>query len=181
VIILWASGFASLLPLAFSSDAAAASGAETYKARCAQCHDGAAAGAPRVGVPADWRKRTDKGYAGLLRSAKAGVHAAAMEPEDDVASALRYMLLTINVSADLPARSPDVRVDDTTLALAVADALLSAQIGGVQILARDGRITLTGKVDNAAAAARAVRAAQSTPGVREIENRLVSNEAPGRD
>jgi hypothetical protein len=185
VIILWASGFASLLPLAFSSDAAAASAADTYKAKCALCHDSGATGAPRVGLPADWRQRADKGYAGLLRSAMQGVHAAATPPEDDVAAALRYMLSTVNLAADLPAasapRSAALQVDDSTLALAVADALLNAKIGGVQILARGGRITLTGKVENAAAAARALKAAQSTPGVRDVENRLVSPETSGRN
>ena len=153
--------------------------------KCASCHDGGASGAPRVGLPADWRTRADQGYAALLRSALQGVHAAATPPEDDVAAALRYMLSTVNLPADLPAgsaaRSAGIRVDDSTLALAVADALLSAKIGGVQILARDGRITLTGKVDNAAAAVRALKAAQSTPGVRAVENRLVSPETAGRD
>jgi hypothetical protein len=180
--MLWISLSGSLLLLAFSSGAAAAAGAEIYKAKCAQCHDGGVAGAPRVGLPADWRDRSGKGFAGLQRSAVQGVHAG--QPENDVAAALRYMLSTVNLSADLPqsaARSSDVRVDDTTLALAVADALLSAKIGGVQILARDGRITLTGEVADSAAAARAVSAAQSTPGVRAIENRLSLTDPSGRN
>lgn len=114
-----------------------------------------------------------------------GVHAATTPPEDDVAAALRYMLSTVNLSADLAGgsspRSAALQVDDSTLALAVADALLSAKIGGVQILARGGRITLTGTVENAAVAARALKAAQSIPGVRDVENRLVSRETSGRD
>jgi cytochrome c5 len=195
VIILWTSRFASsLLLLGVSPAAPAASGAETYKLKCALCHDSGATSAPRVGFPADWRKRADKGYAGLLRSALQGVPGSAMLPkagfaelgEDEVASAVRYMLSTVNLTADLPAAPPApagraaasafVRVDDVTLALSVADALLRAKIGGVQIEARDGRITLKGMVDDAAAAARALRAAQATPGVREIENRLISAE-----
>src|SRR3954468_21653210 len=177
--------FASLLPLGFLSAATAASGAETYKANCAQCHNSDAAGAPRVGLPADWRERSSKGFAGLLRSATQGVHAAARQPENDVAAALRCMLSSVTLPVDLPAanaaRSTAAPVDDTTLALAVADALLSAKIGGGQILARDGRITLTGEVENAAVAARAVSAAQSIPGVRKIENRLSATGTSGRD
>jgi osmotically-inducible protein OsmY len=67
-------------------------------------------------------------------------------------------------------------VDDITLALAVADALVKAKIGGVKIEARDGRVSLVGMVENAAALKRALAAAQSVPGVREIDNRLASGE-----
>jgi hypothetical protein len=67
-------------------------------------------------------------------------------------------------------------VDDTTLAMDVALALLKARIGGVQIEARSGRVTLKGVVDDAAAARRALQAAQGVAGVREVENRLVSAE-----
>jgi cytochrome c5 len=167
---------------------------DVYKAKCALCHDAGATGAPRIGLPADWRKRADKGYAGLLRSALQGVPGTAMLPkagfpelgEDEVAGAVQYMLATVNLTRDLPAAAPApagsatastfVRVDDVTLAVSVADALVSAKIGGVQIEARDGRITLKGVVDDAAAAARALKAAQAVPGVRQIENRLVSAE-----
>jgi cytochrome c5 len=194
VIILWISRFASLLLLGFSSAAPAASGLETYRAKCSLCHDSGATGAPRIGLPADWRKRADKGYAGVLRSALQGVPGTAMLPkagfpelgDDEVAAAVQYMLATVNLTADLPAATPAppgrpaastlVRVDDVTLALAVADALVSAKIGGVQIEAREGRVTLKGMVDDAAAAARALKAAQAVAGVREIENRLVSAE-----
>jgi cytochrome c5 len=166
---------------------------EVYKAKCALCHDAGATGAPRIGLPADWRKRADKGYAGLLRSALQGVPGTAMLPkagfpelrEDEVADAVRYMLATVNLPADLPAAEPataakpaarTVRVDDVTLAVSVADALVSAKIGGVQVEVRDGRVTLKGMVDDAAAVARALKAAQAVGGVREIENRLVSAE-----
>jgi hypothetical protein len=66
-------------------------------------------------------------------------------------------------------------VDDATLAMDVAEALLRARIGGVQIEARGGRITLKGVVD-AASARRALQAARAVAGVREIEDRLVSAE-----
>src|SRR5690554_5536869 len=74
-----------------------------------------------------------------------------------------------------PAPAP-AGVDDVTLAVAVADALVRARIGGVQIEARGGRITLKGVVGDAAAARRALQAARSVAGVREIEDRLVSAE-----
>jgi hypothetical protein len=62
------------------------------------------------------------------------------------------------------------------LAAAGAETLVGAKIGGVQVVARGGHITLKGMVDDAAAAARALNAAQAVPGVREIENRLISAE-----
>jgi osmotically-inducible protein OsmY len=80
------------------------------------------------------------------------------------------------VKAQAQARRPPVRVDDITLAMSVADALINAKIGGVQVVAREGRITLKGMVDDAAAVARALKAAQAVPGVGEIENRLISAE-----
>ena len=60
--------------------------------------------------------------------------------------------------------------------MSVADALVNAKIGGVQVVAREGHITLKGMVDDAAAVARALKAAQGVAGVRAIENRLVSAE-----
>jgi len=80
-----------------------------------------------------------------------------------------------------PPRSTAALVDDTTLALEVAAALQKARIGGVQIEARSGRVTLKGVVDDAAAARRALQAAQGVAGVREVENRLVSAEILERD
>jgi cytochrome c5 len=194
VIILWVSRFASLLLLSFSSGAPAASGAETYRAKCALCHDAGATGAPRIDRPADWTKRAEKGYAGLLRSAMQGMPGTAMLPkagfaelsESEVSEALRYMVLGLGlqlgelakgpVKAPAQAGRPAARVDDITLAMSVADALVNAKIGGVQVVAREGHITLKGVVDDAAALARALKAAQGVAGVREIENRLVSAE-----
>jgi cytochrome c5 len=192
-IIRVISRFASLLLPALPLAAHAASGAETYQAKCALCHDAGATAAPRVGRPADWAQRSAKGYAGLLRSALLGVPGTAMLPkagfpelrEEEVGAAVRHMLASVNLPADLapaqpaaaPPRAPRstaALVDDTTLALEVASALQKARIGGVQIEARSGRVTLKGVVDDAAAARRALQAAQGVAGVREIENRLVS-------
>ena len=191
-IIIVFSRIASLLLPALPFAALAASGAETYKAKCALCHDAGATAAPRVRQPADWKERAAKGYAGLLRSALQGVPGTAMLPKagfpelpaDDVAAAVRYMLSSVGLPPDLPAsvavtapppgRAALAPVDDVTLAMDVAAALLKARIGGVQIEARGGRITLKCVVDDAAAARRALQAAQSVAGVCDIENRLVS-------
>ena len=190
--ILVVSRSGSLLLPALPFAALAASGADTYKAKCALCHDAGATAAPRVRQPGDWKERAAKGYAGLLRSALQGVPGTAMLPKagfpelpaDDVAEAVRYMLSTVDLPPDLPASVAAVepppggaalaRVDDATLAMDVAAALLRARVGGVQIEVRSGRITLKGVVDDAAAARRALQAAQAVAGVREIENRLVS-------
>ena len=100
---------------------------------------------------------------------------------------------SVDLPPDLPAAAPasapaakpyvpfEARVDDATLALSVVQALLGARVGGVQVEARNGRVVLKGVVDDAAAAARAKRAAQSVTGVREIEDRLVSADAFERD
>jgi cytochrome c5 len=186
---------ASLLLLACSPAALGASGAEVYKVKCALCHDSGATNAPRSGRPADWTRRADKGFAGLMRSAMQGVPSTAMLPkagfpeltETEIADAVRYMLASAGLPPDLPARAAapeaplpgagasfEARVDDAKLSLSVAEALILARIGGVQIEARNGRVVLKGVVDDAAAAARALRATKAVAGVREVESRLVS-------
>ena len=175
--------------------AALASASDVYREKCALCHDSGATSAPRAGRPADWAQRADKGYAGLLRSALQGVPGTAMLPragfpelrEEEVGEAVRYLLASVNLPPDLPAKASAaapaapaprravsiVPVDDVTLAVAVADALVSARIGGVQVESRSGRITLKGVVNDKASAERALKAAQSVAGVRDIDNRLV--------
>jgi hypothetical protein len=175
--------------------ARAATGAEVYKVKCALCHDSGATSAPRSGRPSDWTKRAEKGFAGLMRSALQGVPNTAMLPkagfpeltESEIADAVRYMLASAGLPPDLPPRATapeppppgagasfEARVDDAKLAMSVAEALLLARVGGVQIEARNGRVVLKGVVDDAAAAARALRATQGVAGVRGVENRLVS-------
>jgi len=171
-----------------------AAASDVYKAKCALCHDSGATGAPRAGRPGDWTRRAEKGYAGLLDAALKGVPSTAMLPkagfpeltDAQVAEAVRYLLSTVNLDESLRASAAPARparpratmgpVDDVTLAVSVADALVQAKIGGVQVVAAQGRITLKGVVDDAAAVKRALEAAQGVPGVREIENRLVSAE-----
>jgi cytochrome c5 len=183
-----------LLALAAALASANSFASDVYKAKCALCHDAGATGAPRIDRPADWAKRAGKGYAGLLRSAVQGVPNTAMLPkagfpelsENEVDEALRHMVSTLGLRLGEPAkerggvekqaRQRAPRVDDRTLAAAVAGALRGVRVGGVQVEAHDGRVTLKGMVDDAAAAARALTAAQAVAGVREIENRLVSAE-----
>jgi osmotically-inducible protein OsmY len=96
------------------------------------------------------------------------------------------LLPALPLAAEAPPAKPraavaDAAVDDASLALDVAAALLRARIGGVQIVARRGRITLKGVVEDAAAARRALQAAQTVAGVREVEDRLVSAKTFGPD
>ena len=197
VIILFISlSGGSVLLGAPALESRAAGPADTYKEKCALCHDGGATGAPRLGLPQDWAKRAQKGYAGLLRSAMQGMPGTAMLPkagfaeltETEVAGVVRYMLASVNLPGDLapgeaaelaPLRSPgsfEARVDDATLALSVAQALAQAKVGGVQIEAKNGRVVLKGVVNDAATAARAKRTVQGVAGVRELEDRLVPAE-----
>jgi osmotically-inducible protein OsmY len=73
-----------------------------------------------------------------------------------------------------PATAIDPAADDLALALDVADALREANIGGVQIQARAGRVVLKGALADEKAVARAVDIAKRVPGVKEIESRLVA-------
>jgi cytochrome c5 len=171
----------------------AAFASDVYKEKCALCHDAGATNAPRLGRSEDWGRRAEKGYAGLLRSALQGVPGTAMLPkagfpeltEAQVGEAVRYMLASVGLPPDLPARAPrsaaarpapssDQLVDDLTLSLEVANALRDAKIGGVQIEARSGRVVLKGVLADAKAVARAVDIAKHVPGVSEIEDRLVA-------
>jgi cytochrome c5 len=182
-----------MLAFAATLACAHAGAAEIYKEKCALCHDAGATNAPRLGRSEDWGRRAEKGYAGLLRSALQGVPGTAMLPkagfpeltEAQVGEAVRYMLASVGLPPDLPARAPrsaaarpapssDQLVDDLTLSLEVANALRDAKIGGVQIEARSGRVVLKGVLADAKAVARAVDIAKHVPGVSEIEDRLVA-------
>lgn len=65
-------------------------------------------------------------------------------------------------------------VDDATLARDVAVALQRVRIGGVRVESTNGVVALMGVVDDNNAVRTALAAAQAVPGVREIDNRLVS-------
>ena len=178
----------------------AAGGDEIYKQHCALCHDSGATLAPRVGQPAEWLQRVEKGRAGLLRSAREGVSGTAMQPRagfpelsnDDLAAALDYMLSTLGLSIRPVAeekvvqRPPPValaRVDDTTLVANVAEAvrqriaprakLEGARVAGVTVEARQGRVALRGMVDSSRLIREAEDAALGVAGVVEVDNHLV--------
>jgi len=186
-------GMLRMLAFAATLACAHAGASEIYKEKCALCHDAGATNAPRVGRSEDWGRRAEKGYAGLLRSALQGVPGTAMLAkagfpeltEAQVGEAVRYMLASVGLPPDLPARaqrsaaarpapSSDQLADDLTLSLEVANALRDAKIGGVQIQARAGRVVLKGVLADAKAVARAVEIAKHVPGVREIDDRLVA-------
>lgn len=172
--------------LAVFAASAAASGEDTYRQKCALCHDAGATQAPRVGQPADWTPRIGKGYTGLLRSALQGVPGTAMLPragfreltDGEVAEAVQYMLSTLKLhvkeSAVETASKPAAvaRVDDRTLAANVA-ATLRTRVSGVTVEARDGRVALRGMVESGKLIREAEALARGVPGVVSIENHLV--------
>lgn len=47
---------------------------------CAACHATGAGGAPKIGRPAEWAPRLDKGMPALLRSVREGVPGTLMAP-----------------------------------------------------------------------------------------------------
>jgi cytochrome c5 len=177
-----------------------ATGEETYRARCALCHDGGATQAPRVGQPGDWLRRVEKGRTGLLRSALEGVRDTAMLPragfpelsDADVAAAVDHMLSTLNMAVPASGQNKPAapsasittaRVDDATLVASVAEALRArvlpranvegARVGGITVQARDGRVELRGMVDGAQIIRAAEDIARGVPGVLAVDNRLI--------
>jgi len=168
----------------------AASGEETYRVRCALCHDSGATRAPRVGRTEDWVRRVEKGRAALLHSALEGVRDTAMLPragfrelsDTDVTAAVDYMLSTLGltvpetsfqVTTRQPAQAAPVRIDDATLVASVADAL-RAKVGGVSVEAHDGRVLLRGVVESARNVRAAEEIARAVAGVVSVENRLIA-------
>lgn len=84
----------------------------------------------------------------------------------------------------LDAERAAVRVDDATLALQVVAALravpdMPAQ--GIRVEVTDGAVAVAGIVRNAALARRGYLAIRRIPGIRSIDNRLISGEVMGWD
>jgi cytochrome c5 len=48
---------------------------ERYKKSCAVCHAAGAAGAPKTGVPEEWKPRLEKGMDALVTSVEKGLNA----------------------------------------------------------------------------------------------------------
>ena len=145
---------AATVTAAAASVAAAAGGDEIYRDNCALCHDAGAGQAPRIGSREDWKARFPKGRAGLSR----------LEFQEQAPAPV----------AKLEIRKPAAVVDDATLARDVAEALQRVRIGGVRVESTNGVVALMGVVDDNNAVRTALAAAQAVPGVREIDNRLVS-------
>jgi cytochrome c5 len=177
------------MTFATAATAAGATGEAIYRDKCALCHDAGAGQAPRIGAREDWKARFAKGREGLLASALRGVPGTAMAPkggfpelsDTDLALAVDYLLSRLEL--DLPSspsasesvsEKPRVAVDDATLVRTVAEALAQARIGGVRVESTNGVVALMGVVDDNNAVRAALAAAKGVPGVREIENRLVS-------
>lgn len=79
------------------SPAAAQTGGEIYKEKCASCHDSGARGAPRLAVVQDWQKRAAKGRPALIREAlRMAPHLPGNEAHE-VTAAVDFMLSTVDI------------------------------------------------------------------------------------
>jgi cytochrome c5 len=88
------------------------------------------------------------------------------------------------LDAALAAAAAAVSVDDATLAAAVAQALAKTRgvhAGGIRVEAAAGVVTLKGTIEAGEEAQIAAAAARRVPGVRQIDNKLVSKHALGFD
>ncbi len=80
-----------------AGDAADKSPDQLYQSACLACHTTGAAGAPKIGVAADWTDRLAKGIDGLVTSAINGI--GAMPPrggsqfsDDQIKGVVEYIL-----------------------------------------------------------------------------------------
>lgn len=70
----------------------------TYMQSCWACHNTGAAGAPKVGVAADWAPRVEKGMDALLANAVNGINAMPAKgmcftcTNDDLKALVQYMV-----------------------------------------------------------------------------------------
>jgi cytochrome c5 len=88
------------------------------------------------------------------------------------------------LDAALAAAAAAVSVDDAALAAAVAQALAKTpgiHAGGIRVEAAAGVVTLKGTIDAGEEAQVAASAARRVPGVRQVDNKLVSKHALGFD
>jgi cytochrome c5 len=149
--------------------ALAATGEETYKAKCSLCHDSGATAAPRVDDRAAWTARLANGREPVYQTALKGKPATAMLPKGgfpelpdaDVLAAVDYMLARTGYR-DAPLSSPRAAsaapagpapagrtgaVDDRTLTAEVAEALRSARDispANAQVETVEGAMTVRG-------------------------------------
>jgi len=90
-------GQTGLMQLAAVSDGFDA--AAVYQQNCWACHNTGAAGAPKVGVPADWTPRLEKGFDTVVANAIAGLNGVMPAKglcftcsDDDIRALVQYML-----------------------------------------------------------------------------------------
>ena len=97
-----------LAVFAFSSTGvSAATGEQIYGSSCVACHAAGVLGAPKLGVQADWARRSEKGLDELAKSAINGINS--MPPkggnpalsDDEVRSVVVFMLDKLEGSAQL--------------------------------------------------------------------------------
>jgi cytochrome c5 len=128
---------AGIAPLLAAVAAVAATGEETYKAKCSLCHDSGATAAPRIDDPGAWAPRLAGGKEPVYRTALQGKPDTAMMPKGgapelsdaDVRAAVDYMLQRAGYRD-----APVVRERATPASLAPAPAGRSAAVD-------DGTIT----------------------------------------
>jgi cytochrome c5 len=100
-------GLAVLFLLA-CGPAAAQTGGEIYKEKCAACHDGGKARAPRPSVVADWVERAKRGRPAMIRNALGGApHAGGQTAE--VTAAVDYLLSTVPILVNSYSEPPRLK------------------------------------------------------------------------
>jgi cytochrome c5 len=200
----------ALLCLLASAAALADTGEAIYKARCSLCHAGGAGGAPKIANREDWEPRTARGKLALYESALKGKPNTAMMPRggfrdlsnDEVMSAVDYMVAQAGLKPELQAEAPRVSpletavapaltaADDETITAQVAEAL-RAQLAppdakvetrkwmasvaglGIKVATRESVVWLSGTVKTMEIMERAEAIARSASGGRIVENKLI--------
>ncbi|MGX5172413.1 cytochrome c5 family protein [Aliikangiella sp. IMCC44653] len=76
-------------------------GATIYTDKCAMCHEGGVAGAPKTGDVAGWTDRVEKGEETLYKNAIVGINAMPAKgmcmdcSDDEIKAAVDYLLLQL--------------------------------------------------------------------------------------
>jgi cytochrome c5 len=181
---------------------APANGASVYQAKCSLCHDSGAGAAPRITHPEEWTARLNQPRAALQEVAIKGKPGTAMAArggfaelsDADVRAAVDFMLarLEYKEQANVAAASPYAPaaasmaqpaaasagpVDDAAItekvraAYAASNGAVSTR---VQVESNGGVVTLKGMVRDNEAVKRAEALARAVPGVKNVDNKLVS-------
>jgi len=175
---------------------AQASGANVYQAKCSLCHDSGAGAAPRLTHPEEWTARLGQTRTALHNAAVQGKQGTAMAAKGgfaelsdaEVKAAVDFMLARLDYKeaavnlAAAPASAPASAlaagpVDDQAIAEKVR-AAYAASNGAVstrvQVESNGGVVTLKGMVRDNDALKRAEELARAVPGVKNVDNKLVS-------